>query len=460
MSFLTPEQRRFWQDNGWLVFESAVPAATRERLDGWVDEVALATAAGELRKHYFEQTDAGPKLCRTEAFIDDHAELAHLLQYGAVPALAAELLGEAAVVYKEKVNYKPPGGAGFKAHQDATAYAYVHKHVTCLIAVDAMTVENGCIEFAPLDRDQLLADDGDGCIADAVAAALRWQPLEVPAGAVVFFTSYVPHRSAANRSAASRRALYLTYNAASEGDHRADYYREREGVIAARSGAASARVSTIGHFQGRAVVAALKPPKFAGQHERFVDELVQWMAAAGSTHYDESVTQFEHAVQSANLAAARGGSKALIAAAFLHDVGHLLVNEHDGHGDFLDRDMQHERLGATWLARAFGPEVTEPIRLHVAAKRYLCSTDEAYWNGLSEASKRSLDVQGGRMSAAERAAFLNEPHALGAVAVRRIDDGAKIRGVPAGDAQPWREVLRGLVGGPRDQAAVAGRPAQ
>jgi phosphonate degradation associated HDIG domain protein len=186
-------------------------------------------------------------------------------------------------------------------------------------------------------------------------------------------------------------------------------------------------------------------PRWTGERERFADGLLDWMAKAGATHYDDAVTQFEHALQSALLAEARGGDDALVVAAFLHDVGHLLADEHDGHDDFLGRDLEHERIGASWLARAFGPAVTEPILLHVDAKRYLCAVDAGYRDGLSAASKRSLVVQGGPMSADEAAAFAARPGAAAAIEVRRIDDLAKVRGGAVAAAADIRRRLIGLM---------------
>jgi phosphonate degradation associated HDIG domain protein len=185
----------------------------------------------------------------------------------------------------------------------------------------------------------------------------------------------------------------------------------------------------------------LRAPKWQGDPGRFTAELLDWLQAAGATRYDEIVTQYEHAVQSAALARQRGGKPALIVAALLHDVGHLLTDEHEGRTGFLARDLKHERVGAGWLSRTFGVDVTGPIRLHVAAKRYLCSIDAAYYDGLSAGSKRSFDVQGGTMTAAAIKAFLAHPAAQDAIEVRRIDDLAKepCRVVP--DALEYRELL-------------------
>lgn len=171
-------------------------------------------------------------------------------------------------------------------------------------------------------------------------------------------------------------------------------------------------------------------PRFDGDRLAFADAIVEWLAEAGAGYCDESVTQYEHALQSAALARDRGCSEALVIAALLHDVGHLLADEHCGQVDFLDIDLRHEQIGAQWLARGFVPEVTEPIRWHVAAKRYLCAVDRTYYATLSVNSKRSLVVQGGAMSSGEAAAFIAQPGAEGALELRRIDDLAKRSGVP------------------------------
>jgi phosphonate degradation associated HDIG domain protein len=181
----------------------------------------------------------------------------------------------------------------------------------------------------------------------------------------------------------------------------------------------------------------LKVPKWQGRGDPFCTELLAWLEAAGASNYDEAVSQYAHAVQSAALARQRGGHPPLVVAALLHDVGHLLIGEHDGGDEFLVRDLQHERVGAGWLSRAFVAEVTEPIRWHVEAKRYLCSIDAGYYDLLSEASKLSFELQGGTMTADEIKTFLAHPAAQDAIELRRIDDLAKEprRTVPA--AASW-----------------------
>ncbi|MDP8932109.1 MAG: HD domain-containing protein [Actinomycetota bacterium] len=146
----------------------------------------------------------------------------------------------------------------------------------------------------------------------------------------------------------------------------------------------------------------------------------------GGTHYDASVTQAEHALQSAALAEAESAGDALVVAALLHDIGHLLVDEHDGRGEFLAGDEQHERIGARVLAPWFPAEVTGPIALHVPAKRYLVATDPDYAATLSDASTRSLAVQGGPMTDRQATTFSQQRFADVACRLRRWDDRAKL----------------------------------
>ena len=141
-----------------------------------------------------------------------------------------------------------------------------------------------------------------------------------------------------------------------------------------------------------------------------------------------AVNQRAHALQAALLAEQAGCDAALIAACLLHDIGHMV---HDLGEDPAEDgiDDKHEDLGRDWLARWFGPEVTEPVRLHVAAKRYLCGAEPDYFSKLSRDSVRSLALQGGPMSPDEQAAYLANPHAVAATALRRFDEGAKVKGL-------------------------------
>ena len=157
------------------------------------------------------------------------------------------------------------------------------------------------------------------------------------------------------------------------------------------------------------------------------------------------INQIQHALQAALLAEQAGDPPALIAAALLHDIGHMV---HDlGENPAADGiDDQHEDVGNAFLKDHFGPEVTEPVRLHVAAKRYLCGKEADYFAKLSQDSVLSLSLQGGPMSAAEITAFEALPYWRDAVQLRRYDEGAKVEGLVTPDVAHFMPyVAHGMV---------------
>jgi gamma-butyrobetaine dioxygenase len=184
-----------------------------------------------------------------------------------------------------------------------------------------------------------------------------------------------------------------------------------------------------------------------------VDAIAELFASAGAADYlGEPVTVAAHLLQAGALAQQAGAPPSLVAAALLHDVGHLrgadaLAEEIDVSGRELmaGTDNNHGERGAQWLARWFPSSVTEPVRLHVAAKRYLCAAEPSYFGQLSEASVYTLSVQGGPMTGAEAREFEREPHAADAIAVRRWDDQAKDPSADVPDFDFYRPLLTSLL---------------
>jgi phosphonate degradation associated HDIG domain protein len=159
-----------------------------------------------------------------------------------------------------------------------------------------------------------------------------------------------------------------------------------------------------------------------------------------AAYIGEPVSQTEHALQTARAAEQAAASAALVAAALLHDVGHLL---HDLPEDcaLAGIDDAHEERGARWLSLHFGPDVAEPVRLHVAAKRFLCATEATYAGQLSEASLRSLQLQGGPFTPDEVEHFRAHPQAQAALALRRLDEQAKVPGLHTPGLEHFRPFL-------------------
>jgi phosphonate degradation associated HDIG domain protein len=174
--------------------------------------------------------------------------------------------------------------------------------------------------------------------------------------------------------------------------------------------------------------------------------IAELFASEGAGEYlGEPVSQASHMLQAAALAESAGAAAPLIAAALLHDVGHF-TGTVTGHDLMRGTDNRHSDQGARWLAQWFGPEVTEPVRLHVAAKRYLCAVEPGYQARLSPASQYTLRVQGGPMAADEIAAFEAEQFGPDACAIRRWDDDAKDPEVKPPPFDHFVRMLRPLAG--------------
>lgn len=236
-------------EQGWLLKDGLL-GVTVDALQAEVTDVASWPEDGAWLQH-FERTDGGRALARTENFTPFSALLRSVLCEGEIPDVAGQLLGEDAVLYKEKINYKAPGGAGFSPHQDKPAYPFVDKVLSVMVAVDDATVENGCLFVVDGHHHAVLTQDERGCIAPEVVEELEWRPVELHAGATLFFHALTPHRSGPNCSPHPRRALYPTYNGVSEGDLRAAYYEEKQRTLHDGDDGERVRLSLIGDFEGR-----------------------------------------------------------------------------------------------------------------------------------------------------------------------------------------------------------------
>jgi phosphonate degradation associated HDIG domain protein len=168
-----------------------------------------------------------------------------------------------------------------------------------------------------------------------------------------------------------------------------------------------------------------------------------YSSRGAGAYFGEVVTTLEHSLQAAYFAQESNASDALVVAALLHDIGHLIDS---APADFADwqSDARHEVSGSNWLTQRFGPEVSEPVRLHVPAKRYLCATDPSFWAQLSPASVQTLALQGGPMSGEEIAAFRREPFHRDAVQLRHFDDRGKVAGLRTADFAHYRRLIDGM----------------
>ena len=174
-----------------------------------------------------------------------------------------------------------------------------------------------------------------------------------------------------------------------------------------------------------------------GGEVAIVDHLLGVIATMGEHSYGERVDMLQHSLQTAACARAAGATDPLVLAALLHDIGHVVSHDRAGAWGLPD----HAEVGARYLQQWLPPDVVEPIRRHVAAKRYLVATDPSYRDLLSEASIESLREQGGPFNDEQALGFSIEPFADEAVALRRHDDDGKVDGLDVAPLAEYRELL-------------------
>jgi len=228
---LDAQQMRFWKENSYLLFRGFLNENEQGLLKRWTEELAAwAETPGKWMK-YFEKGSVGRQLCRVENFIPYHSGLAEFLNDPRKLAILSQLMGEPAVLFKEKINFKLAGGKGFTPHQDAPAFTTFGQnyHITMMVSVDPSTIENGCLDVVAdyATSTEVLQQEADGTLSQALVKKLRWQALPMSPGDLLLFDSYVPHGSAPNRTDHPRRALYVTYNRQSEGSRRAEYFEHK-----------------------------------------------------------------------------------------------------------------------------------------------------------------------------------------------------------------------------------------
>ena len=226
-------ERAAMQRDGFLVVPGFFDRQTMTELLAWCEALQHAPERPGQHWVYHEDslTEPGRQVIqRIENFCPYHAGLDALVRQGSLQQWTSCLMGGPAVLFKDKINFKMPGGPGFKAHQDQQAgwSRYADLFVTALVTIDAATLENGCLEMvAGRHRDGLIGEEW----SPLDESALELQPVPTAPGDVIFFDSYAPHASKPNFTAQPRRLLYLTYNLACHGDHRAAYYADKHAAF-------------------------------------------------------------------------------------------------------------------------------------------------------------------------------------------------------------------------------------
>jgi hypothetical protein len=234
------------------ILRGLLDPAALDALGTWADEVEAWPTGSHVWGHYAEHTAAGPRICRTENVSVCHPGFASLVS-GVLADCAARALGEPVRAFKDKVNYKQPGGAGFSPHQDKVAYPGVGRVMSILVAIDDCSVESGCLWIAGGVAEVLPVDDRGVVRADA-AENLDWACAELAAGDAVCIDGLAPHYSEANRGRTPRRVLVASYAPASENYTREHYYAQRhEHMRAGTERDGRFRISTLADFDGAEV---------------------------------------------------------------------------------------------------------------------------------------------------------------------------------------------------------------
>jgi ectoine hydroxylase-related dioxygenase (phytanoyl-CoA dioxygenase family) len=221
---------------GWCVARGFYSPAEAAALARYTEEVTALPEAPHRHMVYHEKSlvDEEVRLIqRIENFCNYHADFDRAVREGRLIWAIEQLLGEPAVLFKEKINFKMPGGAGFEPHQDQQAgwTVFAPLFITALICIDPATLANGCLEMADVPRLRDMIGREWEPLTDREMSGFSLIPLPAEPGDVVFFDSYVPHASKPNLTDQARRALYLTYNRASDGDHRAQYFADKRAAF-------------------------------------------------------------------------------------------------------------------------------------------------------------------------------------------------------------------------------------
>ena len=221
------------RETGTLVVPGFFGAEQTASLIAWTDEIAgrPEVVGGQMVYHEDSLIEPGRRVVqRIEDFCSHHPQMDQAARNGAISRWLERLMDGPAVLFKDKINFKYPGGDGFKAHQDQAAgwSRYAPLFVTALVTIDAATIENGCLEIATAPRARgLIGEEWAPLPEDELGlVAVPTQP-----GDVIFFDSYVAHSSKPNLTATPRRVLYLTYNLAEAGDHRVRYFAEKRAAF-------------------------------------------------------------------------------------------------------------------------------------------------------------------------------------------------------------------------------------
>lgn len=230
-NYFTAKEVQEFKDVGLIFRRDFFSAEEKLNIVKWTNELQSWPEVKNKYMIYYEEKGDEKILCRMENYIPYHKGIAELF-LGKINQAVSDLYQEPSFLYKDKINFKLPGGGAYEPHQDSWAFQHIAKklHISVMIAVDTATKETGCLEFVH-GKNKEFYPAVNGVLKPEVVEKWDkeglWTPYETIPGDVVFFDSLIPHRSGPNKGKEQRRAYYLTYNMASEGDLRDKYYQDK-----------------------------------------------------------------------------------------------------------------------------------------------------------------------------------------------------------------------------------------
>ena len=239
---LSDEQLRFFDDNGYLVIENGLDKDLVAQLSKLSDEVAAYPKSDKSNNFKYpwmvhhEKSKIDGKtinICRVENYCKNHDAWGKIC-FGIVQDLVSQAYRSEAILFKDKLNFKGPGGGNFLCHQDATAYStgdLAKRHISVMVAIDKATPDNGPLQVTPGRHREGIIPNEAGVVLPDIEAKMKFIPVLANPGDIVLFDSYLPHRSDANMSNGWRRLAYLTFNMKNEGDFHSQYYAKKMAMM-------------------------------------------------------------------------------------------------------------------------------------------------------------------------------------------------------------------------------------